>query len=121
MAIRTITIDDSQLTDSDINEIVGIAGYGGISYWGGIDPCGGDYTVEEHETERTFLISCDNIRDAYFKLLDFDQRYVAKYLREYIINSWQGRDSNGIDTGYIDAEAADVIIQIAVFDELVYG
>lgn len=124
MTIRTITIDDSELTDENINDIMDIAGYS-IGYWAERmhwDDYKGIWVIWESETERNVYVSHNDIRNAYFKLLNFDQPYVNKTVYGYIVNSWQNRNAeNGVDTGDIDTEAADVIVQVSVFDELVYG
>jgi hypothetical protein len=131
------------IKDENVQDIIDIAAEGGINYWAikpndeefaGL-PEGKTYTIvegsephpifpfdDEREVEGVHYLSRDDIREAYAKLLDIDQKYVNREYHGYIIQSWlDGEDSFGIDTGHIDAGTADVIVQVAIFDEVRYG
>ncbi|MFE4451446.1 hypothetical protein [Streptomyces sp. NPDC056796] len=123
-----------------MQDIIEIASYGGITYWAteptaaefaGL-PASKAYTIVEGFDDQLFgggrtvegvhYLSKDDIREAYRKLLDVDQKYVNREYHGYILQSWIDRnDKDGIDAGHIDAGAADVIVQVAIFDEVRYG
>ncbi|MET8111208.1 hypothetical protein [Streptomyces prasinus] len=129
------------VTDQVAQDIIDIASYGGITYWAtepteaefaglpegktwtiaegtGADPYFGD----EREVEAVHHLNADDVRGAYARLLDLDQGYVNQEYHGYIVQSWLDRDEkNGIDAGHIDAGAADVLVQVAIFDEVRYG
>ncbi|WJN63402.1 hypothetical protein [Streptomyces phage phiScoe55] len=129
------------VTDENVQDIIDTASYGGITYWATQPtqaefdalPEGKDYTIVEGVEEPPFLggertvegvhyLSKDDVRDAYAKLLDLDQRFVNREIHGYILDSWRDRtERDGIDAGHIDATAADVIVQIAIFGEVIYG
>ncbi|MFE0964083.1 hypothetical protein [Streptomyces fungicidicus] len=131
----------NRITDENVNDIMEIASYGGITYWA-IEPTleefaglpeGKAYTIVEgedadpffggeREVEAVHYLSRDEIRVAYTKLLDPHQQYVNDEIAGYILDSWRERtEEHGIDAGYIDADAADVIVQVAAFGKVVYG
>lgn len=127
------------VTDQVAANIVGTAAYGGITYWAtaptdeefaglpegktwtiveGID----DYPFGGREVDEVHYLNADDIREAYSKLLALDQQIVGREIHGYIVDSWMDRDEKvGVDTGHIDADAADAIIQIAALGELRYG
>ncbi|QYW07914.1 hypothetical protein SEA_REDBEAR_68 [Streptomyces phage RedBear] len=128
------------LTDENVQDIMDTASYGGITYWA-IQPSdeefealpeGKDYTIVEgehdgwigadREVEEVHYLSKDQIRAAYARLLDLDQQYVNREYHGYILDSWRDRtERDGIDAGHIDAGTADIIVQVAAFDEVRYG
>ncbi|MGW8953474.1 hypothetical protein [Streptomyces sp. NPDC055709] len=132
-----------KLTDENVQDIVDTARQGGITYWAteptdeefaGL-PKGKEYTIvegtaphpifpfgDEREVDSVNYLSKDDVRLAFAKLLDPGQKYVNREIHGYILDSWRDRnDEDGIDTGHIDADAADVIVQVAIFDEVRYG
>ncbi|ATW61346.1 hypothetical protein SEA_ALSABER_72 [Streptomyces phage Alsaber] len=128
------------VTDENVQDIIDTASYGGITYWA-LEPTetefaglpeGKTYTIVEgedgswlggeREVEGVHYLSRDDIRNAYAKLLDLDQRFVNREIHGYILDSWRDRtERDGIDAGHIDAGAADVIVQVAIFGEVIYG
>lgn len=129
-----------RITDENVQDIIDTASYGGITYWAmepseeefaGL-PEGKEYTIVEgwddtafggdREVDSVNYLSKDDVRLAYAKLLDPGQDYVNSEIHGYILDSWRDRtDEDGIDAGHIDADAADVIVQVAIFDEVRYG
>lgn len=132
-----------RITDQNVQDIIDTAEAGGITYWAvnpndeefaGL-PQGKEYTIVEgtephpifpfddvREVDSVTYLSKDDVRLAYAKLLDPGQEYVNTELHGYILDSWRDRsDEGGISTGHIDAGAADVIVQVACFDEVRYG
>lgn len=63
----------------------------------------------------------DEVRLAYGRLVDLDQRFVGRRVHGYIIDSYRNRDADGVELGDIDGEAGDVLVQVAAFAEVVYG
>lgn len=129
----------NRVTDENVQDIIDTASYGGITYWATAPtdaefaalPEGKEYTIVEgvddfpfggREVEAVHYLSKDDIRLAYAKLLDPGQEYVGREVHGYILDSWRNRtEEDGIDCGDIDADAADVIVQVACFDEVRYG
>lgn len=130
--MSTSTLDRSAVTDENIDDMIDVASYG-IEYWAR------DMTPEEKAkapegavcmfAEERFgegpdvlhYLTREQIREAYFRLLDLDQSYVNKLIHGYFIASWQNRDEEGIDAGQIDAWAGDALLQVAALGEVVYG
>ena len=92
---------------------------GGIGYWAGIlayDPDKGTATIREDETNKTYDLTIETIAKGI-------GRVKAKgFVVADSILSWIKEDDreNG-GAGTIDAIAADVIVQAALFGEIVYG
>lgn len=78
---------------------------------------------DDGNTVRVHSLSRDEVRQAYGRLLDLDQRFVARRIHNYIIDSYRNRDPHTgvVETADIDGEAADAIFQVATFGEVVYG
>ncbi|MFE9254057.1 hypothetical protein [Streptomyces sp. NPDC006879] len=128
------------LTDENVQDIIDTAVYGGITYWA-IEPSPADraglppdkqYVIVEGEDERWWggdreveavhYLSRDQMRAAYARVLDLNQRYVNREYHGYVIQSWIDRDDKrGIDTCMIDAGTADILVQVAIFDDVRYG
>jgi hypothetical protein len=120
------------LTDENVQDIIDTASYGGITYWAG-QPTDAEFDakpedkawtiVEVDDFERTaHYLDAAQIRQSFEKLLDFNQELVNQQIHGYLLSAWMDRtDKDGIDTGHIDADAADVIVQVACFGEVVYG
>ncbi|MFE7463083.1 hypothetical protein ACFU6R_03125 [Streptomyces sp. NPDC057499] len=138
-AVLTDRITET-LTDENVQDIIDTASEGGITYWA-IEPTaeefaglpgGKTYTIVEgedarwlggdREVEEVHYVSRDQVRWAYARLLDLEQTYVNREYHGYIVQSWIDRtDRDGIDTCMIDAGAADVLVQVAIFNEVRYG
>jgi hypothetical protein len=137
----TIDVIRAAVTDENVQDIIDTAAHGGITYWA-TEPTAEEfaglpddktYTIVEgqgpcpvfggeREVEGVYYLSRDDIREAYRKLLDLDQQYVNREYHGYVVQSWlDGEDGDGIDTGHIDAGTADIIVQVAIFDEVRYG
>ena len=116
-----------EVTDQDIDDIVCTAFEGGINYWCGyVEPVGdllGDY---EHE---------QIAKDGYLYLYDIEddeekwiltKSRLLNGIRMYINNSMINAYpiilyGNGIDTSEVDSNIADMIIQFALFEDIIYG
>lgn len=119
------------VTDENVDDMMDAAGYG-TTYWAA-SPRPEDHSpdaaftivlsAEESDSgeREVYHLGRDDVRVAYGKLLDLDQQYVNRTIHGYFIDSWRERDEDGIDAGYIDSNAADVLVQVACFDQVVYG
>lgn len=120
-------IDTSIVTEQNLDDLVTTAWYGGITYWAKPMKVGviSQARFEFMETEgdrRIHQLADKRLRDAYAKLVDLDQRLVNRTIHLYFIDSWRNRtEEDGIDMGSIDADAADVWVQVAAFGQVVYG
>lgn len=113
-----------KLTQEDIDDIMCSALEGGISYWAYKAEVVGEYLGE---------FANDQIsRGGILKIYDAEDDEVYELTLEKFLHGFElwfiggydtyGAVSNGeVDTGEIDAEKADQIIQLALFDEIIYG
>lgn len=120
MATTLIQVE-VEITDRDVDDMMVTAGFGAIDYWAELRHRGSKWTVVEQETNSRYILTRDQIREAFAKLANPRQQYCARYIHYYFVDAVRGGNSDGIDAGCIDAEAADVLVQIACFDEIVYG
>ena len=124
------------VSDEDIEDIVVTAIEGGIGYWACLDNSGErwiDTPKDESyaETATKILLEGDGV--TFLDDEDHDTSWVLtleKLMKgiEMYLNSDRGLGcldgsnvSVVIDTCQIDAEAADMIVQYALFGELIYG
>lgn len=116
-------------TDKNAHDTMGTACYGGIDYWATAPtnaqreaaPEGTLWVIVDREDDETFHLTIKDLREAFFELLYTNQTLVGGVIHGYIKDAWLGRDEDGIDGGCIDAEAADAIVQVACFGEVLYG
>lgn len=113
-----------ELTQEDIDDIVCTALEGGISYW-----CRKAEVVGEYLGE----YASDQIsRGGTLKLYDAEDDEIYELTLEKLLYGFElwvmgGYDTYGavcneeVDTGEIDAEKADQILQLALFDEIIFG
>lgn len=122
-----------RITDDDLDTLAITAGYGGITYWAG------DATRDEKDAAieaepDTFMVFRDNeegkvvaitkaqARAAFVDLARPDQPHVNRTIHGYFQQALQqGTDEDGLEMGAIDADAADVWVQVAAFGKVVYG
>lgn len=127
--IETFYVDITKtikITTEDIDDIMCTALEGGITYWCGKARVVGEYLGEYASDQiarggKLILTDIEDEEEQYEltrpKLLKgiklaIDQDYYSEY-------DWV--NGNELDTCQIDADVADVIIQLALFDEIVYG
>ena len=118
------------VTSQDIDDIMVSALEDGIVYWCEKVKVEGEYLGEyaSDQISHGGSLMLYDIEDGYIYTLDlqsflkgltmFIQEYNTEYDIEYV-NLADG--SIGIDTGYIDSECADIIIQLALFNEVIFG
>ncbi len=99
----------------DFEDIYDIACYGGIAYWCLAADINEDGDVahftDMEDDNKEYTVTKDKMEEVYGKILDGEYR-MADYIREYFRSG---------DLGDIDSTAADVIVQICCFGEIVYG
>lgn len=114
-----------QVTEEDIDDIMCTALEGGITYWARAAKVVGEYLGEyghEQIARGGKLIIVDAEDGEKYELtrekllrgiqLAVEQEYYEDYEWYY---------DGKLDTCMIDAEVADVIVQLALFDEVVFG
>jgi predicted MarR family transcription regulator len=105
-----------QLNHENFIDIIDTACYGAIEYW-----------AEEVEyAAGTLSISCEEGAEIHEIEMADMEKAIAKIMegRVSISDSIRGDVTSAIredDYGYIDSNAADAIVQIACFGEIVYG
>lgn len=122
-----------RLTDEDIFDMpIGM----GTAYWsqsfainsGG--KVGYDVHVinddEDGFNDYPIFVSNDDIRVAFGRLVGgvnvCGSRYlVADHILGYFTKSVLDGEDGGIDLGHIDTDAADVLLQVAIWDDVIYG
>ncbi|MCY0933657.1 hypothetical protein [Streptomyces sp. H34-S4] len=128
------------VTDEIVQDIIDTARHGGITFWATeptdeeLDslPKGKAWTIVEGGDDRLFggerevdgvhYLNAEDIRGAYAKVLDLDQKYVNRKYHGYVLQSWIDRDEkHGIDAGIIDAGTADLLVQVAIFGKVRHG
>ena len=114
-----------KVTREDIDDIMCSALEGGICYWCCRADVVGEY-LGEYASEQ---IS----RGGILKLHDSEEDEVYELTREKLLNGvkkayeegyysdYDWCDGTKLDCCQIDAEVADVIVQIALFDDVIYG
>ena len=115
------------ITDQDIDDIVCTALEGGINYWCDNVEVNGDYLGQYASDQISrggqlkFYVS-DPVNDTDMFVMDKDM--LLKGIRMYLENPnapYDIIDNTSIDTCNVDADVADMIIQYALFDEIVFG
>lgn len=112
------------VTDEDIDDIMSATLDGGITYWCGRAEVVGDYLGEyaSDQISRGGTLRLYDLEEpeTYYELT-LDKFLVG--LRLWIENerAFALTEEGRLDVGEIDANAADCIIQYALFNELVYG
>lgn len=113
------------VTAEDIDDIMSAAFEGGINYWCGKAKVIGEY-LGEYASEQISRGGCIRIYDA-----ETDDTWVLT--REKLLNGiklayqdnvysdYEWCNGKSLDCCMIDAEVADVIIQYALFEEIVFG
>lgn len=114
-----------KVTAEDIDDIMATALEGGINYWCNKaevlgEPLGeyaseqisrgGTLKLHDAEDNRNHLLTRNGLLKGIRHAIE--RNYFADY---------QWFNGHGIDTCQVDAEVADVIIQFALFDDIVYG
>lgn len=120
-----------------LSDVIDIAAYQSINYWADIrgwqevheaekTPASNwlDISLNQHDEdeEKGHRITVVEIAKGIERIFSAEARgkapylNIAAYIVKYIIDAVRDNDA-----GEIDSEAADVIVQAALFDEIVYG
>lgn len=128
--VMNIKTDDGKLyvaTQEDIDDIVCTALEGGIAYWCTrcvpVDGYKGEYASDQISRGGSLDLH-DGESNQIFRLTpEKFQAGLKKYIEEYANTGYLFHDGKNtrIDTCEIDACEADTIIQLALFNEIVYG
>ena len=114
-----------KLNMQDIDDIMACALEGGINYWCSETKVIGEYLGEyaSEQISRGGILELYDTEDDEVYLFD-----IKKFIQGFEAWAENGYDYNGavsangkVDTSLIDAGDADTIIQLALFDEIVYG
>ena len=122
----TISVERKiKVTDQDIDDIIATAFEGGINYWCYKAEVVGDYLGEfasEQISRGGTVRLYDSVEDAVYELtLENFMEGLTKAIEDNWYDEYGWYDGNSIDTCNVDADVADVIIQLALFDDVIYG
>lgn len=115
------------LTDEDIDDIMSSALEGGINYWcRKLELVGdqlGEFVNEQISHGGSINIYATEDNNVYELTKEKFINGLKMYLENHHFSSYEnrGQGSIGLDVGMIDAIAADLIIQYALFADIVYG
>lgn len=113
------------VTVLDIDDIMAIALEGGINYWCGRAKVVGEYLGEfasEQIARNGKLLLYDMVEDAEYELTREDLlKGIKMAVEEGYYKDYGWCDGHYLDTCNIDALVADVIIQLALFEDVIYG
>ena len=126
MSVFRIKItSEIRLSQVDIDDIMSTALEGGINYWCRKAKVVGEY-LGEYASEQISRGGTLKLYDA--ESDDVWELTLDKFLKGFKLWIELGYDEYGsydyegnVDTGQIDAEGADCIIQLALFDEIIFG
>ena len=121
-----------ELTKEDIEDIMVCALEQGIGYWACLDNTGDAYTYAP-EGEPVSITCVKGLlagKDVRFEDTEDESEYILnldKFLNGFRLWIENGEDKYGavnggkVDTSQIDADMADLIVQYAIFGEVVFG
>ncbi len=113
-----------RLTDMDIWDIMDAAINGGISHWCEYAEYMGTQmgkSLSEHlSSGGSLMLHTDDGNGEYILSKEKFIYGFGKAIEEGYGSRWVDNDGN-VQCGEIDSEAADVIVQFALFDEIIYG
>lgn len=111
----------AMVTDENIDDIMTTALEGGISYWCSkaetVGPYLGEYASDQISRGGMLLLHDSEEPKIYELTLDKFLKGLRLYLKDFPCLVTE----DGLDTGDIDAEGADCIVQLSLFGEVVYG
>lgn len=108
-----------KITPGDIDDIMVTALEGGITYWCDKAEVVGQYLGEYASEQISHAGELKLYADGESYILN--EAKLISGLKLYLSKNSEPICDGGIDAGAIDAEAADCIIQYAIFGEIVYG
>ena len=113
------------VTSEDIDDIMCAALEGGINYWCRKAEVVGDY-LGEYASEQisrggTLILYDAESSDKWELNLENLLCGIEKAIEENWYPEYEWFEDGRLETSQIDAEVADVIVQLALFDEIVFG
>ena len=114
-----------RVTTEDIDDIMCAALEGGINYWCNKAEVVGDYLGEYASEQiarggKLILHDCE-IDEAYELTREMLLNGISLAIEGNYYEDYDWVDGEVLDTCCIDADVADVIVQLALFDEVIYG
>jgi len=124
-------ISTRNITAKNVEDIMGTAAYGGITYWA-VEPSQADFdaapagahTIRDGDPDEdvsgVYYLTPAKIKQAVVEI--GEGKHTGNMITGYVqaaFRDWNAED--GIDCGEIDADAADCIVQVACFGSVVYG
>lgn len=112
------------VTEEDLIDILDTAFYGGITYWCDVVDIKGSAEDSSPETfikERKIMNFHDMEEDIWYPMTINDLLFGVRMYIEWDKAPYNILDGNGIDTGMVDAEVADCIVQFALFNDVIFG
>lgn len=114
-------VNKLEITDEDIDVILSMALEGGITHWcSKVEVVGeylGKYTSDQ--ISRGGILILHDMEDG--KRYELTREKLLSGLQKYLQEHSAVICGQGIDTGEIDALEADRIVQLALFEEVIYG
>lgn len=114
-----------KVTQQDIDDIMATALDSGISYWCRKAEVVGDYLGEyaSDQISRGGVLKLYDAEDetVYKLTLDKFLTGIEKAIQDNWFADYDWCNGKELDTCNVDAEVADVIIQLSIFDDVIYG
>ena len=116
-----------EVTDQDIDDIVCTAFEGGINYWCGhvepVDDLLGEYAHEQIAKDGyLYLYDIEDDKEEWILTKSRLLNGIRMYVNNSMTRNWDSIVyGKQIDTSEIDSNIADMIIQFALFEEIIYG
>lgn len=119
-----------EVSQESLDCIIEMAGYG-IAYWASAaeyDDEARTYTITEsgEGDYAKHVVTYDKIIESFWKVANPGSKVkglgsmVRGYALEAVVDGTE-QGKGDIDAGHVDADLADSIIQIAIFDEVIFG
>lgn len=113
------------VTAEDIDDIITTAFEGGINYWCNRAEVVGDYLGEFASDQisrggAVRLYDAEN-DDVYELTLEKVLKGIQKACEEHWFQDYEWCDGKTIDTCQVDGAVADAIVQLALFDDVIFG
>ena len=113
------------VTEKDIDDIMATALEGGINHWCSEAEVIGDYLGEfsSEQISRGGVLKLYDAEEDITYLLTLNELLhgIKKAYEDHWFVNYDWCDGEVLDTSQIDAEVADVIVQLAIFDDVIFG
>lgn len=124
-----MTINGVKVTDQDIDDIMSTALEGAITYWCDEAKVSGDYLgkyTSDQISRGGMVLLHEEEEDCWHtltkeKLINGIRLWLEDTREDFEPTCVDEDGAQRLDTGCIDAFEADVIIQCALFDEIIFG